>query len=184
MKKNLTFICALTIGSVLGAASWARQAPEQTVEGAQRFLSMVLPGNGYTSGGFRDAVRQAGKNAGASVMLDGAGKVTDASTVSRCTSRILYDNSSVSLIVTAGRRTQRLSVYDLAPGWVTGGKPGGFHWGEVKEVKQVGGTVELLFKGNTTWTTVHLGSNDLAARVAYAMEYLRIHCDPTASTGF
>ncbi len=56
------------------------------------------------------------------------------------------------------------------------------HWKYVTEVKQVYTSVE--------WTQQNIvrsfdvSSTDLAARLAYAMEFLRLSCDDTADTGF
>ena len=65
-----------------------------------------------------------------------------------------------------------------------GGRQEGFSWSEVKSVQQTGGDVHLMFAGNQHLATIYLRSEDLAKRVAYAIEFLRMQCDAAAGTGF
>ena len=59
---------------------------------------------------------------------------------------------------------------------------GAIGWDRVREVSQEGARVIVSMTG---WRgTLHLPSEQTAARVAYAMEFLRVHCDPASSTGF
>ena len=55
-------------------------------------------------------------------------------------------------------------------------------WSRVVEVLQSG--TDIYLTGTAYPLKVGLGSEALATRVAYAMEFLRLECDPTASTGF
>ncbi len=55
-------------------------------------------------------------------------------------------------------------------------------WNKVPSVTQNGMGVELKIAGQPM--RLDMPSESLAARVAYAMEFLRVHCDSSAKTGF
>jgi len=55
---------------------------------------------------------------------------------------------------------------------------------DVKDVKPNKENVEVLFAGNSAKSTIYLGAESLANRVAYAIAFLRTNCDEAAATGF
>ncbi len=59
-------------------------------------------------------------------------------------------------------------------------------WDNVIEVKtsNSGSDVLVVHNGLEKPTLVRVGAKDMAARVAYAMEFLKISCDKAAGTGF
>lgn len=59
-------------------------------------------------------------------------------------------------------------------------------WRAMHEVRQTGTRVVVMNIRSTfrRTRTFDFGTEALAARAAYAMEFLRQHCDPTAGTGF
>jgi hypothetical protein len=199
MKKTLlaATICLLPCAAL--------HAQEQTVENAQKFLSIVLPGNGYMGGAMREtpalavkAAREADSQHYYDADLQGEAKIVDADPVSRCTSKMLADYSTVTINIRA-RRYSSGPVVERASRGITdwgsfsagadgrrtiGGRQEGFSWSEVKSVQQTGGDVHLMFAGNQHLATIYLRSEDLAKRVAYAIEFLRMQCDAAAGTGF
>lgn len=61
----------------------------------------------------------------------------------------------------------------------------GFHWGEdVLSARADGSVVLIMFRGNPHESRLLAGAPDMATRIAYAIEFLRVECDPAASTGF
>ncbi len=67
-----------------------------------------------------------------------------------------------------------------------GSGPGEEDWPNIVSVQHQGSTVLTTrsVPQQTMVTTYEIGSTDLASRVAYAMEFLRQACDPSANTGF
>lgn len=176
-------------------------AQEQTVENAQKFLSMTLPGNGYMAGSLRSAFKKTvdianRKGQGyVEYSIGGEAKIVDADAVSRCTSKILSDYSGVTVNYVVkrsyygsvvSRRTDKLTeaLSKTFSQSTIIGRPDGFSWSEIKFVRSDGGNVDLLFSENEIASTIYLRSEDLAKRVAFAMEFLRISCDKSAGTGF
>jgi len=180
-------------------------AQEQTVENAQKFLSIVLPGNGYMGGSIREtpgnvttAMREGDSRYFYDADLRGEAKIVDAGPVSRCVSKLLADYADVTISANV-RRYAGGPVIDSISRGITeagtfsvganglrtiGGKTDGFSWSEVKSVQQSGGDANLMFAGNKHVATIYLRSDDLAKRVAYAIEFLRMECDAAAGTGF
>lgn len=66
------------------------------------------------------------------------------------------------------------------------GSEGGIVWDSVASVQQAGDTVVTRYvSGGEPWDAIyHFTSPELAARAAYAMEFLRQACDPARDTGF
>jgi hypothetical protein len=65
--------------------------------------------------------------------------------------------------------------------WAPPTSPYRVSWGSVSMVEQVDASV--VVKGSPS-LRFSLSSDQLAARVAYAMEFLRLNCDSKAATGF
>lgn len=178
------FVVTLLAAACLAVPAQAQGVPEQTVENAQKFLSMALPKKGYVAGSLSDLINRVASQKQVSAGISGQGVVTDASAVGHCVSRILYDNSNVSVSIGVNRDEQIVPLAQINPAALKGGLAEGFHWGDVLYAKQSGADVLFLLNGNGQASRIHLGSEALAARVAYAMEFLRMNCDKTAETGF
>jgi hypothetical protein len=177
-------------------------AQEQTVENAQKFLSIVLPGNGFTSGRMATLFKPKPGETMVRSKFDGVGKITTADSPARCRTAIMFDVSGITVSLrryvnrfdytgwTAWESIGPPGAGDLGqsqyfvPG--VGGNPAGFAWADVQEVKVSGSDTDvlLMLKGDTEYTRLHLGAKDLATRVVYAMEFLRMQCDAAAGTGF
>lgn len=179
----------------------------RTIESAQDFLAIMLPGNGYMKGGVRSALpnaEQAMRNSDPerkvySARLHGEATIIDAEPMGQCRSRLLQDYSNVDVEFTirpyangAVSERLRLKIWEAAPsgfpeedGGVTEhGQPDGFYWSEVKSVSAVGGEVRLLFWGNQLDSIIYLRSSELAQRVTDAIDFLRKACDAGQGTGF
>lgn len=163
-------------------ATASDDGPQQTVEGAQTFLSQVLPGQGYMPGFFTDAVTRASRQRNLPrPQILGEGKIYQAAAIRKCVSTLRFDMSPV--YIAYGRERVNF-VRTFSPELAQGGIPEGFSWGDVVEVNRIGSRVDLTFKGNRDASRIHLNAETLARRVAYAIEFLRLHCDETAKTGF
>ena len=165
------------------------------MENAQRFLSIVLPGNGYMKGGMERALRASiqsmrdagGRSAGGEIL--GTGNIVDAAPVTHCKSKLLSDYSNVKVKLWARNGTgplesRTLTASELIDNVTHHGTQEGFPWSSVKSVHENGGNVHIMFAGNEDMSTIYLHSEDLAKRVAYAIDFLRTSCDAAAGTGF
>ena len=164
---------------------YAQEAPEQTVESAQLFLGKVA-GQGHMqmsvySFGF-DCPGGGGYNIVCTVdngdfhfppspIVSARPKPSNAC-VTELEARVvqlkgtppfeLYDNPTV--------------VYREADGMFR------FHWPYITRVSRTGTNVYIVSSGGRFKITI--SEEALAARVEYAMEFLRLNCDATAGTGF
>lgn len=163
-------------------------AQEQTVESAQAFLAMVLPGNGYSAGSIEDGLQAMAREMhNGRYHVSGHAKIIDAGVVARCVSRIQYDVTPVKYEawqVTVPGSRETIDPSKLFPDPRRVGMADGFNWGTLKEVRQSGSDVRLQFPAARNATHIHVGAEAMAARVAYAIEFLRMKCDPAAGTGF
>lgn len=158
------------------------QSTEQTVEGAQRFLEMVLPGAGYESPAYRSAVAAVRQSSYGTARFSGQPRIVDASIVSRCVSKAISSGDDVVMTV-PGEGEYKLG--DYSPDIRRMGNPNGFHWGrDVMAATAQGEIVSVRFRGNDSDSFIYTGAEDMAARVAYAITFLHQQCDPTAATGF
>jgi len=193
----------MLLAMVLSPAVAHAQDGVQTVENAQKFLSIVLPGNGYMKGAVSTALSAVnGRDASGYYMdaqVHGEAKIIDASSVGRCRSKLLSDYSSVEVELRVRRNPgapvlerKRMPIAEAAPdgfsaqhgGVQRHGDQAGFSWSELKSVRTVGDNVYLMFAGNKSESVIYLRSADLASRVGYALEFLRLQCDAAAGTGF
>jgi hypothetical protein len=85
-----------------------------------------------------------------------------------------------SEITTSGACGMRWSAKEPAESELT--LSGGVGWYEVREVRQSQTLVYVVAK-NVTYIFDFRAEN-LASRATFAMEFLRLHCDPVADTGF
>jgi hypothetical protein len=58
----------------------------------------------------------------------------------------------------------------------------GINFKKVESVTRSGRSVTLIYKTHTI--KINLATEDTATRFAFAADFLRVHCDPTAATGF
>lgn len=112
--------------------------------------------------------------------------MTNAEAVSRCVSKLEFDGSELRFFMMDRGQSQEVSVLSL---WNKptpyGTDPVGFHWGKnVISATQTGNAVDLRFLGGEYSASIYLGDEAMAKRVIYAINYLRIACDPAAGTGF
>lgn len=198
MKKTL-----LGIALIVAPLPLLAQSGEQTVENAQKFLSLTLPGNGYVPGTLVRLIEPSSNRYASKFRYQGKGRITEVLSPAHCRTAIWYDISGISVEVNDGMDANFREVVGhwkrdatwfsrvLSPREFTGGQvagdPAGFSWSDVKEVKVPDGStaVYLLFNdGIHQYTKVELGAKDMATRVGYAMEFLRMSCDKAAGTGF
>lgn len=57
-------------------------------------------------------------------------------------------------------------------------------WKRVSKIQPEGASVRIFWAQHPNGLVFHVGSEELTARVAYAMEVLRAACDPTRGFGF
>lgn len=172
----------IAVASLMTTASAGAQPAEQTIDGAQRFLEMVLPGAGYESPAYRSAVAAAREDSNGVARFSGQPRIVDASVVSRCVSKAISSGDDVVMTV-PGAGTYKLG--DYSPDIRRMGNPNGFHWGrDVMTAKAQGEIVSVRFRGNDSDSYIYTGAEDMAARVAYAITFLHQQCDPAAATGF
>ncbi len=202
-ERNRIKISNLLLAAVLLPAAFSARSQQQTVEGAQLFLTQVAEqggttfqvddGDGWNRVGVQKSYCQyygydtaSGIRAGehgcsdfkASTHALDARSLTSATSLSRCATQ-------VKVAVVRGRA---FTVKDgsgrdywdvrLPP------QPSSFDidWAKVAEVRQDGSTVTV--KGIKPAMRFMMASDSLAIRVAYAMEFLRTECDATSGTGF
>ena len=68
--------------------------------------------------------------------------------------------------------------------WQNGTNNGTRNFGYVAEVSRTGSEVRVAYSDAAIVDYYSLTSESMATRVAYAMDFLRMNCDATASTGF
>lgn len=162
-----------------GAVAQTSSAPAQTVEGAQRFLQLTLPGLAYRParlGTFLDEVQRVNR-----ATIRGTARVTRANAVSRCVSLLNWDASDVY----ASRNGEITYLSESQPSMAANNETAGFNWGsDVMSARADGGNVFIRFRHNEKDSVLSTGSDSIAVRVAFAIEFLRSECDPAASTGF
>ena len=158
------------------------QAPTQTIQGATTFISQVLSNGSvtvavqiggywnkklteYTYDGPRNP-KTVYSDGGANIIL--SAKIIGECTISISTNTIGTTSSSNKV---ADKYTSQENVEQAI-----------FDFRKLAEAKQDGTNVYL--KGLRYEYRLEIPAESLASRVAYAMEFLRTRCDPTAATGF
>lgn len=175
-------------------------AQEQTAEGAQMFLSATLPGNGYVPAMFSSVIESWDNSVPEywRYRFTGTSKIMEVRSPDRCRTVISFDPSGLFVEVntneaagwTGWRRRSEDRSEALSQGSYKEGLMGvvasDISWDNVIEVKtsNSGSDVLVVHNGLEKPTLVRVGAKDMAARVAYAMEFLKISCDKAAGTGF
>jgi hypothetical protein len=150
--------------AVSGISSYGAAGQTQTPDGAQRFLLQVMPGMEYRPSGFGDDQPWLW------------GKITVVKTVDQCTTT--WDAEFPSSQV--GDKT-----YDaFTTTGATNTKPGWKTWGDVVEVIVKGNIIHINYIGAAHAALIRTNSEALAARTAYAIQFLEKDCDRTRGTGF
>ncbi|NEX95165.1 hypothetical protein [Caulobacter sp. 17J65-9] len=173
--KTLLAASAATIA--LASAGSAAHAQEQTVESAQRFLSRVVPGAGYWAGWMDTALDTARQKtfeatgANPYVQPSGQGVIREFAPAGECKQQVGLDFSGVQMTITMNGQTQTVP-FGVSPMTKV------VNWADLGEARVAGGGVVLSWRNGSSSET-RLGSESMAARVAYAMEFLRLHCDTT-----
>ncbi|CAN7525520.1 hypothetical protein LJR143_003551 [Pseudoxanthomonas sp. LjRoot143] len=191
-------VCVLA----LLVAPFQAHAQQQTVEGAHLFLSKVVEqgattfelddGNGWgqvrasksfcryysydTASGFKAGEYGCGDYKTSTHDVGGY-RLTSIMKLTRCASQISTPEVQAKDIeVDSGQKNYwKVSLPYRKPSY-------GIDWDKVAEVKQDGTSVAV--SGIKPAIRFKLASEPLAARVAYAMEFLRLECDATSGTGF
>lgn len=198
--KTLRIAKGGVLVACIALAGQVAAQPEQTAEGAQKFLAMTLPQNGYQSGTFVASFEELkGRLVFRRIKFSGTARVVDVRSPDLCVTEILHDTSFIDL-----QSSER--VYDTSDQgrWLPWEKSSPAHqyypqnfvngtiakdtisWSDVTQVKATssGATVLIHQRGVDSASSVYLGATDLVARVLYAMEFLRMNCDKAAGTGF
>lgn len=175
----------LLSAACLPAQSQADQ-PKQTVENAQRFLQITLPGRPYYAASMRDLIDAEERRHGGRAYLEGHAVITNADPIARCKSRLFYKYpDNVELVVHLRGQNARERLTSFAPNLAGElGNKDGVAWSEVLEAKADNTRVLIKFNGATAYAAIDAGAQSMAARVAYAIEFLRVNCDKASGTGF
>ncbi|HWW57047.1 MAG TPA: hypothetical protein VN047_09155 [Sphingopyxis sp.] len=101
-------------------------------------------------------------------------------------SQLEFDASDLRVFMMERGQSQEVSVLSVWTQSMPYGKdPEGFHWGkDIVSATQTGNTIDLKFLKAKNISSIYLGDEAMAKRVIYAINYLRIECDPAANTGF
>lgn len=110
----------------------------------------------------------------------GAWTPRGASADGECRTRVQVDQKGSVMRQFKGRYDRQAAEFTAWSGPQSG--PFVIDWTKAAGTTSTGREVHL--KGVTPGMSFVLPSEDMAVRVAYAMEFLRMHCDATASTGF
>ena len=164
----------LALSAMACAHGIPAHAQEQTVENAQKFLHITLPGNGYMSGGNFTTLEGAARESGTNLVFENLGIIRRYEPIARCRQATTFDYSGV-MVSGPGAR-----MHPDGMGVVTGEAV----FANLAGARVDGDRVLLSWKGSSRESVIDLNSPDLAARVAYAFEFLRLQCDPAADTGF
>ena len=195
--KSLFFFLLLVF-----TVSQAASEPEQTVEGAQKFLSLKLPGNRYEWGGFNSFAREKMNSVMEGVkqqypesrvdvryIINGNAIIKEAVATSKCSSKLVLDISQLSAIIVIKENpySPKEERIEMTAAKLLG--TGDFYefesenWGKLKSVEQEKDKVIVRYSSPIP-STIIVGSEGLASRIAYALDFLRINCDEASGTGF
>ena len=177
---------ALAFGLAAAAAAERDGAPvRRTVEGAQAFLAMMLPGNRDLSTPMVEMPERA-RREGLRGRFGPQPRIIGAAVVSTCVPRPRADASESLFVAHDPRDAGDGAAAPVAglPGGGVIGDPPGMHFGNIRALRRMGEEVHLRFAGNTTDAVLLLDSGETAARVYDALEFLRVHCDGSRATGF
>ncbi|HEY6817318.1 MAG TPA: hypothetical protein VI168_17400 [Croceibacterium sp.] len=143
----------IAAGLLAGLASTASAQGGQTLDGAQTFLTSVLPS--------------------AQMRLSG-GDVQG------------WDNwGDILNYQASGSCGFTFAAYhEPSYDWENGTNNGTRNFAHVAEVSRTGSEVRVAYSDAAIIDYYLLTSESMATRVAYAMDFMRMNCDATASTGF
>lgn len=181
MVSKLSLITASVM--ILVSGSLQAEEPKQTPESAQSFFDMVIKQGGVTltmdSNWFRTRARNCDRGCGpwsewAHSQHEPYKVISAQGQANKVGS---YCGTNFYATIKSGVHPDEHYQYEYAPPQ----PPLLVSWNSVSKVEQVGETVVL--KGKPSFV-IRFSSDQLATRAAYAMEFLRLSCDTTASTGF
>ena len=165
------------LGSLSSQAALAQDA--QTVEGAQQFLTMTSA-DGLQLRHYNPPQRKGKPVFGAKnfrMTNQFGSRWKFFSTLDKCKSAVLgYSPLEFESITYHGSQE---AYYTTT---ITFADSIDIDWGAVSDVKELGGNVLVSTSRGTI--TIKYPSENLSARAAYAMKFLSLECDKTASTGF
>ncbi|MDC7685022.1 hypothetical protein PQU92_17185 [Asticcacaulis sp. BYS171W] len=175
----------------LGGQTTTAQAQEQTVENAQKFLGILASQNQFTLSHRQNNYQwdeyywtdDATDNTRHHHDITPPFKVNSARMSTRCatvlnTNVILYYGTVEGRFNTPTLKTDSQPPIDIS-----------IDWAKVAIVRREGNGVVISGNNYTNMTyynylRFNLPSEDLAKRVEYALEFMRLSCDAAASTGF
>lgn len=187
---------------ILLATAMPASAQEQTVEGAQQFLGLIA-GQGATrfeadfGSGWNEVsaskiyCRYYSRYTTTGLLDDGYNcsdsefsshrvtpyQLAGMTSLGRCATQVQpQPRNDSNFEVDHGRKNYWKVRANMLQG------PVRIDWDKVAEVKQSGSSITVT--GISPAMRFHLASEALAARVTFAMEFLRMNCDTTAGTGF
>lgn len=151
------------IAFFLACIACSASAQEQTVESAMDFLAEVLAGQQFNP----NWTVYKGKPL---IMDDHWGTLETVGPSKRC---VLSYKGKMPAIE---RAEGRWKAFEPKDEW---------DFGKVFEIRKVGTSdIEMVHHGEPAHISFRLNSALLRARVAYAMDYLRVNCDAMRRTGF
>jgi len=175
MKRFVRVAAVCLMG--LAALPAAAQAPAQTKENAKKFLSMALAGARYNKNNFSfrgrelDLYTSNDKWAGAlgAMQADSDG----------CVLKFSFSAASFSHreYISNGRYSDWT---DYDPDY----NPVYLDFVLISNVAQSGTRIDFSVQGKSRRRAIFLTSEDMATRVAYAMNFLMQQCNPINATGF
>lgn len=186
VRKLARFAGAFFASFLALSVSTASAQNNQTPEGAQQFIA-IIAANGSTStriplyAGGMNAVRDSEQQYSRSCSTDfWGGRTCKSVTAGR---RYFTRTLDPIAVVGSGSTDVCVTTFTIVPPYSEEPKiPPTFtvDWKRVTKVQPNAEWVNL----SGQQVEFRLSSSDLATRVAYAMEFLRQHCDPAAATGF
>lgn len=173
MKRFPIAVAALA----LTAVSLPVRAQEQTPENAQKFIAQIA---GLGQIAYTD--RSGGETFTQGFYRDDSGSQT----VNRYYNKAIAPMWGVSSPSRCETLFKRKLTWSRGGEIVTSDADVGMNWARVRSVTVSG--VDIVVHDATQWTDYFsrfsLPTEDMAKRVGYAMEFLRVSCDATQGTGF
>ena len=184
-------MAAFALAAAVAGGAQAQDDPsaKQTPENAQVFLNKVVAQGGSSATIANYEWDRFPPSGNSFRMPDGTRcydscPITEASTGPA--TRAIRFNSVCQTLIDIDIRSKMVGADSWNPRY---GYPYGYviDWTKVAEVRQSGSTVYIdghTDRNGLKIQSVNLPSENLAKRVAFAMEVIRLSCDPTGSTGF
>jgi len=161
----------------LTAVCLPARAQEQTPENAQKFIAQIA---GLGQINYTD-------RSGAETFAQGFYRDDSGSqTVNRYYNKAIAPIWGVTSPSRCATQFKRKLTWSRGGEIVTSDENNAMNWARVTSVKIIG--AEIVVQDATQWTDYFhrfsLPTEDMAKRVGYAMEFLRVSCDATQGTGF